>query len=70
MAFILEQELSAGLEFGIGVCNTVLNSTNILFDIWCAMSQAPVSEYWLSVLSKVTVVAPRSSRPILALLSL
>ncbi|KAJ5456109.1 uncharacterized protein N7458_003692 [Penicillium daleae] len=57
MAFISEQELSAGLGFGIGFFNTVFNSTNILFGIWSATSQAPVSEDWRSVLSKVSLVA-------------
>jgi hypothetical protein len=56
MAFISEQELSAGLGFGIGFFNMVFNSTNILFGIWSATSQAPVSEEWLSVLSKVSLV--------------
>lgn len=44
MALISEQELSSGLGFGIGLFNTVFNSTNILLSVWSLTSQSPSSD--------------------------
>ena len=57
MAFISEQELSAASGFGIGLFNTVINSTNILFSIWSSTSQASLSDGWLSTLLSTPSVA-------------